>query len=154
MSVTSRLLPTSLRSTANKSHRGGATLPIIPKAMQANELMIGDWVDSYLDGHPIQLTAYDCYIIARGYNDGIEPIPLTAEILEKNGFELDDLRGTRYDIPGNDYYGISSYLDEDYNKCWTFCASGIFLFDIPFVHELQHALRLCELNDIADNFVI
>ena len=59
--------------------------------MDAKELMIGDWV--LLNGEPKQVMeilfgsiTIDCYPIEEYY---VEPIPLTTEILEKNGIVYD-----------------------------------------------------------------
>lgn len=82
--------------------------------------------------------------------DEIEPIPLTPEILEKNGFELrDDFfyhmvddNPHHYDFKlknGNDGYIL------EYNT---------YNLIIRYVHRLQRALRLCRLNDLADNFKV
>ena len=70
----------------------------------------------------------------------VEPIPLTAEILEKNGWWQDEIDGTYHNTMS--VYGRKapfSILD------------GVA---INYVHELQQALRLCGLKDLADNFKI
>lgn len=78
--------------------------------------------------------------------DYLEPIPLTAEILEKNGFVKSEM------------YEVWKIIHDDYEMIitpWRFAV--IFLedgadkveFSIPrpnFVHELQHALRLCGIE--------
>ena len=71
--------------------------------MKANELMIGDWV--LQDGFEYKVVMLrECDIrneypiavdsIVHGYtycpSDAIQPIPLTAEILEKNGWHLEN----------------------------------------------------------------
>lgn len=83
----------------------------------------------------------------------VKPIPLTPEILEKNGFETK--------------FGYSKYNDEDdfFLITWNEISHHLRIrtFDndcaldkdhIDYVHELQHALRLCGLNDLADNFKV
>ena len=116
--------------------------------MKANELMIGDLIrmDKAIL-HVTKLTYGSDY-------DNCEPIPLTAEILEKNGF-------VRYStiVNGYVYYigdSIDYYLDYtclDRSLC---IKTECYLFDgeVKYVHELQHALRLCGLNDLADNFKV
>lgn len=72
------------------------------------------------------------------------PIPLTEEILKANGFVVNTQQAYLID-------GI--FLDKglDGNAYWwqighcPICA-------INYVHELQHALRICGLNELADNF--
>lgn len=84
--------------------------------------------------------------------DLLEPITLTLEILEKNGFELRD---------GFLYHRIDDkphHYDFKLENGGVFTSEGytlqccIYHLTIRYVHELQHALRLCRLNDLADNF--
>ena len=126
--------------------------------MEAKELMIGDKVMvKVLSQIP------DTYVLhtwtANDYSRDIQvkPIPLTPEILEKNGIKkrrdgymvfgwdgakqwyvaLEDFK------PQYDFWFITS-SDRDLN------ISG----KIRYVHQLQHALRLCGLNELADNFKV
>lgn len=143
--------------------------------MKATDLMIGDKVMvKVLSQIP------NTYVLhtwtANDYSRDIQvkPIPLTPEILEKNGW----------------YFGLTS--DEEdaeyclggchYNRHWTYDegAGSISLIfpngadggeliiddqsfnkhlnlvfcDTLHVHEIQHALRLCGLNELANNFKI
>ena len=114
--------------------------------MKIEELTVEDWV---YDGNSIaQVTGITCDgIIETTHNQSsnieiIRPIPLSVEILEKNGFEYI-----------NDEYGcwllgkIELREREQYN--------GLFEVEINiakettyihYLHELQHALRLCEIE--------
>ena len=113
--------------------------------MEANELMIGDWADfaSELGDQPIAkiITVNDLYMIDNG-RMVVRPIPLTPEILEKNGL-------------ANDYYG--SYFKEDEHMLleisssedgisWTINFHEYGILKLEYVHELQHALRLCRVD--------
>ena len=119
--------------------------------MKASDLMIGDWV--VYDGdteysNPIQIEgmdiATDSLITSDREDvgfDGIQPIPLDDNILEKNGFEC----RIAWMLPGEDL-GIKQAGDEwnllPYYASWDsyrFCT-------IEFVHELQHALKLCGID--------
>ena len=64
----------------------------------------------------------------------IEPIPLTAEILEKNGFVLDGESWWYKDfrIVLSSSKGVSLVCGRQIKFC--------------YVHELQHALRLCGID--------
>lgn len=81
--------------------------------------------------------------------EDIEPIHLTAEILEKNCWSSTD--ENLYTIGIEKVYTFFEY---------SFSAEMLFINDgripkpIRYVHELQHALRLCGLDDLADNFKI
>lgn len=142
--------------------------------MKANELMIGDWV--IIKGHPCKvsyLAPFDIgdirlSVISNGYDgnpylDEIGPIPLTAEILEKNGFDeayssdihkcyfrqKDNEDGMElYDIEVNIYSGNQNACHLEVKHF----GMGTVKIKFYHVHELQHALRLCGLNEIADNF--
>ena len=135
--------------------------------MKAKDLMIGDWV---LDtcGNPIQVKELledgingdwegaECYGVEAIYDD-IKPIQLTPEILEKNGFYF--VKSSDRDTVWNGwwiYKGLElgvCCLDREGN--WP-CCINITDSNVPceYVHQLQHALRLCGLNEVADNFKI
>ena len=117
--------------------------------MKADELMIGDWVQGFVpDSYS---TIYGIFnegriaIIAEPSKtyielspEDVQPIPLTPEILEKNGFALDRLgnyfpEDKRYDLE------ISEIEGDIY---WTICWGDHSILRLRFVHELQHCLRL------------
>ena len=120
--------------------------------MKANELMIGDWVVYNGDvdyTNPIQIEGMD---IATGSLitsdredvgfDGIEPIPLTKEILEKNGVEDFDCS---FHFPEDDCLWLELNWEEDGLK-WTVNYNEYDILPLDYVHELQHALRLCGID--------
>lgn len=139
--------------------------------MKANELMIGDWV--MLDGkEPKQITGLKTHSCKHGYvqiknidcsAEYLEPIPLTPEILEKNGWYHAKFHGSY----GRQAMRIDGcYQDElpkgvDNALCfaqWSidkkfmyhfleiFMWVGSIHLKIEYVHELQHALRLCGIE--------
>lgn len=129
--------------------------------MKANELMIGDWVMRKDTQKPYKIKAIrsdkycydnDNFIATDAAEDWssmsyYEPIPLTAEILEKNGWEhFGIFMETRVDehtrFGWTDRYGAVLYRNTHY------------MCDCKDVHTLQHALRLCGRNDLADNFKV
>lgn len=73
--------------------------------------------------------------------DEIEPIPLTVEILAKNRW---------FEIFKDKYEGHISLAKED-TTCFRIKNTNLCL---RFVHELQHALRLYKLNEVADNLKV
>ena len=113
--------------------------------MKAADLMIGDKVMvKVLSQIP------DTYVLhtwtANDYSRDIQvkPIPLTAEILEKNGwwFNTEDTW----------YHDEVRFSIEKWNgklQCY-----DINQIKLESVHQLQHALRLCRLDELADNFKI
>ena len=120
--------------------------------MKAEELMIGDWV--LWKNKKVQIASVSGIVYSFGHVDvtiahcndesllethdikSISPIPLTEEILENN-----------FPIPTD---GLSWFPEEGGFNCHTYVpnceinAFGLF----RFVHELQHALRLCGIKDI------
>ena len=65
----------------------------------------------------------------------LNPIPLTREILEKNGWRYNDAPF----VQGWEQYGITII-----NNRIT-CGQNVSM-KVEFVHELQHALRLCGIE--------
>ena len=122
--------------------------------MEAKELMIGDKVMvKVLSQIP------NTYVLhtwtANDYSRDIQvkPIPLTAEILDENDFWIveDDIR-----YCGDSEVWIHTYVEHlDIEKF-----EGRFqCYEIPdmqfnYVHQIQQALRLCGLNELADNFKV
>lgn len=141
--------------------------------MKANELMIGDLV--IRNGVPEEpMLLYDMNVLAnvvyldqdgRGVAEkfkNIKPIPLTPEILEKNGF-------TKYDV-GHNVCGWTILDDDHLHSSIPFTLTdndfdteqGEYKWGpveddreesfvreigrINYVHELQHALKLCKIE--------
>lgn len=104
--------------------------------MKANELMLGDWVLDTRTGTPLRVNPF----MAEFEVPEWQPIPLTVEILEKNGFE--DTMGDAFWISTS-----CNLLWED-GKLQNFCREEDDEVCIPceYVHELQNALRLCKVN--------
>lgn len=144
--------------------------------MKANELQIYDWVywgeqHSNIDGdydlefHQHQIKLDDFFFLSE--NDWeenedlefVEPIQLDEEILELNGFENYELHG--WLLKKQWQWSVTIHLYEtgviiSINKeieghkgvdSCHICYKG-------YVHELQHALRLCGLDDLANNFKV
>lgn len=108
--------------------------------LSAKDLTVGDWVclPSLMsdDKYPVQVLEIqdDCI---KYYVGGkkmmvrfkyVEPIPITPEILEKNGLEVKVGLGGKYQLT---IEGVSCRVDFNI---------------IQYVHELQHALRLCRIE--------
>ena len=127
--------------------------------MKANELMIGDWVKhpngqnriTAIQDNDFVFTDYREDILGACEVDDLQPIPLTPEILEKNGWSYNDedakfatetWSGGGLILQGHEDSGfmimaISDYDDEDTNHT---------PFILNYVHELQHALKLRRLS--------
>lgn len=146
--------------------------------MKANELMIGDWVNLKngkvimpcritVIGHATQdrneIGTTVCVDLSKEFPtcifdmDVITPIPLTPEILEKNGFKkngipnmdwCDDIYAwSRQETPDERMF-VSVYMDDPANffvevYCQYCHADGI---RVKYVHELQHLLKLCGID--------
>lgn len=126
--------------------------------MKAEDLMIGDWVHVYTKGNDRGVfTVDDEMLHGMMYPNlfDIKPIPLTTEILEKSGFvkvpdryEYPDCQCWTNDVDGD--YSFEIVADEhrkphilgnremgDYE---------LINFECKFIHELQHALKLCGIE--------
>lgn len=140
--------------------------------MKAEELMIGDWVklkDAQLgyikfNGPTVKIE----YIVppnvyVRNYKGLLEdvkdeyllPIPLTPEILEKNGWKpyipenhLETVY-TCQDISkavADELYALWPYQDGSFYLLLRVDGKDMVRKDVHYVHQLQHALRLCEIK--------
>lgn len=134
--------------------------------MTSQELMIGDWIKfseaadwaKGLNGKPVQVAGlcdddgaikvYDPRPDSKfrdfwsdDEND-FEPIPLTKEILEKNGFTR---YGTGYILKG-EHFGLDNPSDPNNYLDNYWLRISIKAVHIEFFHELQHALRLCGIE--------
>lgn len=111
--------------------------------MEAENLMIGNWYYWEAEGklYPMQVTK-DTFRLSDEDISNFQPIPLTPEILEKNGL-------------ANDYYG--SYFKEDEHMSleisssedgiyWTINFHEYGILKLEYVHQLQHALKLCGID--------
>lgn len=132
--------------------------------MEKKNLMIGDWV--VCDNTPYQIAEIGgmvCLSFERelfAALEDIQPIPLTPEILEKNGIVFDytiklyDDYGNLYEIKGYALHGTTKWGDDyllqyDEDKglhISTEIYGEITLHNINFIHQLQHALRLCGIE--------
>ena len=133
--------------------------------MECTDLMLDDWVLDTYTGKPMRVP---CVNIKVG--KGLEPIPLTDKILEKNGFVRREDLVERIDeglpfvyqreetleevvIKWRDSYD-NGFRDENmecWGEYWEMCVFGILgrfekSANILYVHELQHALKLCGID--------
>ena len=154
--------------------------------IRCRDLMCGDWITDE-HGFPMQITtvgedyAYATFDGNEGdpweyddKDDQPQPIPLTPEIMEKNGWYYgltSDEEDAEYCLGGCHYdqhwcydegAGAISLIfpnDEDAgqlivdDQCFNRHLEFIFC-DTLQVHELQRPLRLCGLNQLADNFKV
>lgn len=118
--------------------------------------MIGDWV--LYEGEPYQIRRLGIYGVDRDGEDypavcvgkptgiglivernEIEPIPLTTEILEKNGFSN---KGTLWYLEEDNFE-----LEHNNNDSFIWIVGDVYIVAlIKYVHQLQHALRLCGIE--------
>lgn len=123
--------------------------------MEAKELMVGDKVlVKVLSQIPETYVPHTWCEEDYTRNLQVKPIPLTAERLEKNGFELNE-EDDWFEYENNHRYVVVSFcrdLDTDEIQNDSFMIfNGC---DCRYFHELQQALRLCGLNEIANNLTI
>jgi hypothetical protein len=130
--------------------------------MKADELMIGDWVYNTHNKKAERVVEIREDGVMLDYNDiypydEIEPIPLTAEILEKNGFINEEIRVLTTPFlrqrawckvqvfEFKPFYRAKQEINRYRLMIGGKDSSGIDIH-INYVHELQHALRLCGID--------
>lgn len=141
--------------------------------MKVEDLMIGDWVNLNFDvdyktgnliyGH-VQVASInkdgtidvDCtFDNSKSMQDGwclklIEPIPLTPEILEKNDI-LYEKQSFYYVIEDVEDLECTYYIYQTVQEDWAIGVdTGAYncsvFARIKYVHDLQHALKLCGID--------
>jgi hypothetical protein len=142
--------------------------------MKAEDLMIGDWVHSISTIHnvsfpdngviqdegyttihtPIKITTVSENCVSYYSNklelyitlssEDIEPIPLTPEILEKNGFGCD--RNDGYAILRLEDNSELLYYFHEYKLTRFYKSEIIFRCQCVYAHQLQRALKLCGID--------
>lgn len=114
--------------------------------MKANELMIDDWVECVDSTHKkkvyAQIEAIEegqtCILVRLGNCNWfldisfIKPIPLTIKIIEKNGIMYK--------------WGMLWYQGRYDETGFEFHFNNDCTMHLQYVHELQHALRLCGIE--------
>ena len=124
--------------------------------IKCRDLMVWDWCcDQH--GFPMQITnvgddyAYATFEGNEGdpwefddKDDQPHPIILTPEILEKNGwwYDSDDMW---------QHEEVGFYIEKWNGRFQCYDINDIKL---DSVHQLQHTLRLCGLDELADNFKV
>lgn len=82
----------------------------------------------------------------------VMPVPITPDLLEKNGFENNGYGD--YILNKEDYLVGCSIIHRTIRVIisneFNYAAKDVFI-PCEDVHKLQHALRLCGLNELADN---
>lgn len=108
--------------------------------MRNNELMVGDWV--FYGEKPVRILQLS---EGKDYKE-IHPIPLTPEILEKNGFSQDPLNGHVFIFHEKSGEVIYYEYGPKYGLTIDNQLATIQDLKIKHVHELQQALRLCGIK--------
>lgn len=116
--------------------------------MKAKDIMIGDWVANENERLQVYSIGQNSVVFpdkSVAHQDFLQPIPLTAEILEKNEFEKKTFYGI-YD----DYFDldIREYSDGLYIVTYHSCEFNIpdQTIHLSWVHELQHFMRHCGID--------
>lgn len=137
--------------------------------MKANELMIGDWVQdiSFVTIESLCSEDICTYRNKEGFIytaniSNMKPVPLTAEILEKNGFNQNGIPEDMQPVEERDYYDetyvwseivddykeneVSVYLEYGKECVEIHCIKGSMDIECKYVHQLQHALKVCGID--------
>lgn len=126
--------------------------------IQIEKMMIGDWV-MFTSGDesfksPLRIE-YDDFVRSERYLSRFDYIPITPDILEKNGFKIHEEKEFDYCFElYTDGTFISIMHRCEYN--WGISIQkpltdiggldGVYLWHNKYVHELQHLLRFCQIE--------
>lgn len=120
--------------------------------MKSSELQLGDWVSclgdpvsvvslSFNDDEPIGIMSPLKKIFTFGEKD-VYPVRLDESMIVQNNFNPEVI--TWWRPSADNSFKIVIII----NGCISLCMK------IEYVHELQHALRLCGLSELANNLKI
>lgn len=129
--------------------------------MEAKDLMLGDWVRYRIGKDKVSMPMQVCLISESEVyptfegneadplimtEDELMPIPLSPNILEKNGFIQDMLNGHIFVFDSKPGEVIYYECGPKYGLTIDNQFATIQDLKIKYVHELQHALRLCGID--------
>lgn len=130
--------------------------------MEIRDLMVGDWVmctyprSINKPGRVEEIKIYGDELRATVFVEGshlivssksIEPIPITPELLLANGFVIDPFCGVGYFTKDNRIYldnRLPNYPRKWFGHIDNEDYQSVCTFDIDYLHQLQHMLRLYE----------
>lgn len=123
--------------------------------MKIEELQIGDWVKG-TNTEPYKLVAisYCEQVVENEYNYNIDitdlqPIPLTVEILEKNGFEKMKTVAKNHDWrwdTANTIVTAEPFGDDEWLVGANKVNTGTVRMLVSYVHQLQQVLRIFKIE--------
>lgn len=129
--------------------------------MNVKELMVDDW---YFDNKLQKVKRFSPLQFAESYENptyelNLSPILITEDILKMNSFESENgLLSPNYTrIIGNKCVWWSRTLGISvtvYPNEHNLHSPYLCLPTCKYVHELQHALRVCDLNELANNIKV
>lgn len=139
-------------------------------AMKAERLMINDLVRTNR-GEVIKVEsistkrqhrkvgfhrADDKYHIKYVRQGQIEPILLTKDFSVANGWKKNGVYHNDYILKNEYYYFIGYNFDNHHLRIRIYSEDAVreLFVSVRYVHELQQALRMCGLDDIANNIII
>lgn len=126
--------------------------------MKPNEVMIGDWLwftdPDTQETDPVKIEKDDIGYDGDGFWQLFNPIQITPEILEANGFEKKENHSGCHYANYIDHSPV--YAEQTIGDQWEIdiYQNGKIEMCVRYVHELQHILRLQGLTDFADQFKV
>lgn len=129
--------------------------------MKPEELMIGDWYYWEAEGkkYPLQVTK-ETFALADEDIANFQPIPITPEILEKNGFFYNEQQGVYHRIPADGYaieqdeedkemFYFELYVYNPWNDYGWHCFAPM-----RYVHQLQHLVKSIDILEIKKGIIV
>lgn len=120
--------------------------------------MVSDWVMHPIFNRPAQIVYFVGSKVKVEYEmcevESITPVPITEEMLIKNGFKYD------YDVDecvadGGHFITLKGFVYQEDSVLIDYCNGDVKVTTdfngevtkrMNFVHELQHAIKLCNIN--------
>jgi hypothetical protein len=135
--------------------------------LKISDLSVGDWV-YYDEGNtPCSIRCIyrtgiqDCVVLndnkysegVIGFVDSLTPIPITAEVLEKNGWRIleKEVLGEDYEYNGeervwDDENCSIEICEEKQGVFWYSWSNEYYMWRLEYVHQLQHLIRLAGVD--------
>ena len=126
--------------------------------IKIQDLSVGDWVLNEGDKYKVmgitmfgELDLWNSSCAFRTNMENVEPIPITPEMLEKNGLrKLTDKNNTHRIVYCSDEISLTSYQGNERWSVVIYSENGLIELvrcKVSYIHQLQHAFRLAGVKE-------
>lgn len=120
--------------------------------METDKLLVGCFVLDKTTNQPHRIKARDLFLLEEGIisSDNFEPIPLSINILAKNGFARSGEVWAAHCDEDSDYMLEITWEEDENCAFWTINTDEYRILALRTVDELQIALKLCGIDKIIN----